>query len=116
MDAAFHDLVRAALTRDEEEELVQSSESVGAPVFAREIGVRAAAALEAIRRLKQTSMPEDWTEVNACKEKMRLRMELEMLRHIPRMNRIKNEAQQLLQNTEAHLSKFPNTQPPHEQI
>lgn len=101
MDAAFHSLVSAGLACDEEDEMPQPSETVGAPVFAREMGSHAQRALDAIHSLKQTSIHADWKTLHENKDVMRHRLELEMTKMATTLNEVHSEVRGLIQQTEA---------------
>ena len=103
MDTAFQSLLSAGLARDEEDEQSQSAESVGAPVFAREIGTHASNALQAIHRLKQTSIHSDWKTNSENKEHIRIRLELEHERMNLKLNQMKDELRGLVLATESSL-------------
>lgn len=106
MAGAFHSLVSAGLAREEEEELQHPAETLGSPVMARELGAFATQALQAIHRLKQTSIHSDWSELSESRDKIRYRLELEMVKHTQRINKLKTETQNLVQKTESHYEHF----------
>lgn len=106
MDVAFQSLVSCGLAQ-EDEEVLENPERNGVVVYAREIGVQASAALQAISRLKQTAVQSDWRLLADHKRLTKRRLDSETERTSLRTNKLKHETRNLVKTTETHFLHFP---------